>query len=60
MDIKNANYEVTAVKPEQYPVSDIPEVALVGRSNVGKSSIINALLDQKIWREWHRHRVRRE
>lgn len=47
MDIKNARYEVTAVKPEQYPVSDLPEVALVGRSNVGKSSIINALLDQK-------------
>lgn len=47
MDIKNARYEVTAVKPEQYPVHKLSEVALVGRSNVGKSSIINALLNRK-------------
>ena len=47
MDIRNAKYELTAVKPEQYPVSSLPEVALVGRSNVGKSSFINALVRQK-------------
>jgi GTP-binding protein len=47
MDIKNAKYEVTAVKPGQYPVHNAPEVALVGRSNVGKSSIINTLLNRK-------------
>jgi GTP-binding protein len=47
MDIRNAKYELTAVKPEQYPVSSLPEVALVGRSNVGKSSFINTLVRQK-------------
>jgi len=47
MDIKNARYELTAVKPEQYPAHHLPEVAMVGRSNVGKSSMINALLNRK-------------
>jgi GTP-binding protein len=47
MDIKNAKYELTAVRPDQYPILQLPEVALVGRSNVGKSSIINSLLNRK-------------
>lgn len=47
MNINNARYELTAVKPEQYPASNIPEVAFAGRSNVGKSSIINVLLNRK-------------
>lgn len=47
MDVKNAAYILTAVKPEQYPKHILPEVALVGRSNVGKSSIINTLVNQK-------------
>jgi GTP-binding protein len=47
LEIKNATYEVTAVKPEQYPVTLLPEIAFVGRSNIGKSSIINALLNKK-------------
>ncbi|WP_373463296.1 ribosome biogenesis GTP-binding protein YihA/YsxC [Herbivorax sp. ANBcel31] len=46
-NINNARHEVTAVKPSQYPVSDIPEVTFVGRSNVGKSSLINSLLNRK-------------
>ena len=47
MEIKNAIYEVTAVKPEQYPANFLPEIAFVGRSNIGKSSIINSLLHKK-------------
>jgi len=47
MEIKEARYVITAIKPEQYPVHDLPEIALVGRSNVGKSSLINTLLNRK-------------
>jgi len=47
VDINNARYERTAVKPSQYPEGKIPEIALVGRSNVGKSTIINTLLNRK-------------
>ena len=47
MNINNAKFEVSAIKPEQYPSIDVPEVAFVGRSNVGKSSTINALLNRK-------------
>lgn len=36
----------SAAKPDQVPYSDMPEVAFVGRSNVGKSSLINALTNQ--------------
>ena len=35
MDISRSRYECTAVKPDQYPAGDMPEIALVGRSNVG-------------------------
>jgi len=45
--VNNSQYETTAVKPEQYPVSTLPEITLVGRSNVGKSTIINTLLNRK-------------
>lgn len=47
MNINNARFEKGAVKPEQYPDNDIPEVTFVGRSNVGKSSLINSLLNRK-------------
>lgn len=47
LNINNARHEVTAVKFSQYPVSDMPEVTFVGRSNVGKSSLINSLLNRK-------------
>ena len=47
MNLNNARYELTAVRPDQYPGSSIPEVAFIGRSNVGKSSIINALLNRR-------------
>lgn len=47
MNLNNSRYELTAVRPDQYPRSSIPEVAFAGRSNAGKSSIINALLNRK-------------
>lgn len=47
MNIKNAKYELTAVRPDQYPLHQLPEIALAGRSNVGKSSIINSLLNRR-------------
>lgn len=40
----------TAVKPEQYPAHELPEIALVGRSNVGKSSFINYLIGRRLAR----------
>lgn len=47
MNLNNARFETTAVKPEQYPQSNLPEIAFAGRSNVGKSSMINFLLNRK-------------
>jgi GTP-binding protein len=45
--ILEANFITTATRPEQYPREPIPEVAFVGRSNVGKSSMINTLANRK-------------
>lgn len=47
MNIHNAELIISAVKPSQYPPTSIPEIALAGRSNVGKSSFINKLLNRK-------------
>lgn len=47
MKIKSAEHEITAVRPAQYPEAALPEVAFAGRSNVGKSSMINSLLNRK-------------
>ncbi|MCX7773134.1 MAG: ribosome biogenesis GTP-binding protein YihA/YsxC [Clostridia bacterium] len=47
MIIKKAEHLITAVEPKQYPQTGWPEVALAGRSNVGKSSIINTLVNRK-------------
>lgn len=47
MRIKNSEFIISAVKRDQYPITGLPEVAFVGRSNVGKSSIINALTNRR-------------
>lgn len=47
MNLHNASIEISAVSPSQYPKSGIPEFAFAGRSNVGKSSLINKLLNRK-------------
>ena len=47
MNIKNAQFEISAVKPSQYPKNNLPEIVLVGKSNVGKSSFINTMINRK-------------
>lgn len=47
MNIHNASLTISAVKPDQYPNTKFPEIAFAGRSNVGKSSFINKLLNRK-------------
>ena len=47
MLVKNPKFEVSAVSPKQYPKLVLPEIVLVGKSNVGKSSFINTLINRK-------------
>jgi GTP-binding protein len=47
MIIKDSKFEISAVSPKQYPDGDFPEIVLVGKSNVGKSSFINTMLNRK-------------
>jgi GTP-binding protein len=45
--IKSAEIVISAVSKAQYPENSLPEIALAGRSNVGKSSFINKMLNRK-------------
>ena len=47
MIVKNPRFEISAVNPKQYPINDLPEIVLVGKSNVGKSSFINTMINRK-------------
>jgi GTP-binding protein len=47
MKLLSAEFIKSSVSPEQFPADNLPEIAFVGRSNVGKSSLINSLLQRK-------------
>ena len=47
MNIHNVSLTISAVRPNQYPTTGYMEFAFAGRSNVGKSSLINKLLNRK-------------
>ncbi len=47
MKILNVELSISAVRQSQYPVSSLPEFLIVGRSNVGKSSFVNTLINRK-------------
>ncbi len=47
MIIKNPEFKISAVSPKQYPDDNLPQIVLVGKSNVGKSSFINTMINRK-------------
>ena len=47
LNLHNANLKITAGAASQFPVDTLPQIAFAGRSNVGKSSLVNSLLQRK-------------
>lgn len=47
MLVKNPQFKISAVGPKQYPNDNLPEIVLAGKSNVGKSSFINTMINRK-------------
>ena len=47
MLVKNPRFEISAVSKKQYPKGNLPEIVLVGKSNVGKSSFVNTMTNRK-------------
>ncbi|SFS99073.1 ribosome biogenesis GTP-binding protein YihA/YsxC [Marininema halotolerans] len=47
MKVTHSEIVISAVHPRQYPADALPEIALAGRSNVGKSSLINRMINRK-------------
>lgn len=58
MVIKNVNLETVCGITSVLPKNTKPEIALLGKSNVGKSSLINALMNGNLMQEFQRLRVR--
>lgn len=48
MKVVDTEFVISAVSKKQYPKDDLPEFALAGRSNVGKSSLINTIVNDRI------------
>ncbi len=47
MNLNNVSFMISAASPKDFPKNNIPEIAFAGKSNVGKSSVINRLLQRK-------------
>ncbi len=47
MIVRNPKFEISAVSKKQYPKGNLPEIVLVGKSNVGKSSFVNTMINRK-------------
>ena len=47
MKVVDTEFVISAVSEKQYPKDDLPEFALAGRSNVGKSSLINTIVNRR-------------
>ncbi len=47
MIVKNSEFTISAVSPKQYPADGLKQIVLVGKSNVGKSSFINTMVNRK-------------
>ena len=47
MNFQNVEFLISAASPKDFPANRLPEIAFAGKSNVGKSSVINRLLQRK-------------
>lgn len=52
MNFSKAEFILSAVEPSKFLRDGLPQIAFAGRSNVGKSSVINRLLDARILPMW--------
>lgn len=46
MNIINSKFVISATNPKQYPKEDLPQIVLIGKSNIGKSSFINSICNR--------------